>query len=111
MRAQPFFRGVLLFAVGLGLSGLAHADPTPQTASGLPPQIVPSAPEVGLTIMQMPGSGNNTTGAGSTGNTSPGGSGSAYADMMDTSYGAAAVTDAQTAGISADALAAIGETE
>jgi hypothetical protein len=77
---------------------------------------MPSAPEVGVTIMQMPGGGNDATGAtpggeGTGGGASSAGSSSAYAAMMATPYGVAAGTDAQNAGISADALAAIGEVE
>jgi Transglycosylase SLT domain len=109
-------RSVLLVAVCGGFCGVANADPTAATFSGLPPQIVPSAPEVGVMIMQLPGSGNDTTGAASgggstTGGGSSAGSGSAYAAMMATSYGSTAAMDAQSAGISADALAAIGEVE
>ena len=47
-------------AVCCGIALTAHAVPTAQTASGLPPQIIPSAPEVGVTIMDLPGSGPST---------------------------------------------------
>jgi Transglycosylase SLT domain len=58
-----------------------------------------------MTRQSTSGGGGATGGGGSVG------SGSAYAAMMATSYGTAAATDAQNAGISADALAAIGEVE
>ena len=102
-------------AVCCGIALTAHADPTVQTTSGLPPQIIPSAPEVGVTIMDPPGSnpstGTGTTGTGTTGGGTSTGSGSAYDAMMATSYGASAANDAAAAGISADALAAIAEAE
>jgi hypothetical protein len=111
-------RSCLLLAVGCGLAGAALADPSPVTSSGLPPQIVPSTPEVGVTIMQMPGSdnvsGSGTCGVGigtTTGGGSLTGSGSAYVALMATAYGNAAVTDAQQAGVSVDALADIGQAE
>jgi Transglycosylase SLT domain len=97
----------------------ARADPTAQTATGLPPQIIPSAPEVGVVIMQFPGSSSapaagSTASGGSTGSVGSGtstGSGSAYEAMMATSYGPQAASDAAAAGINVDALAAIGQAE
>lgn len=97
----------------------AHADPVAQTASGLPPQIIPSVPEVGVIIMQIPGSsttqgtGSTIPGTGSAGSGTPsaGGSSSAYEEMMATPYGAQAAQDANAAGINVDAMAAIGKAE
>jgi hypothetical protein len=118
MRAQGRHSRLALIAACCGIAASAHADPTAQTSSGLPPQIIPSAPEVGVTIMDLPGAGNtrgigSTTGGGttSTGGGSSTGSGDAYAAMMATSYGSQASQAASAAGISADALAAIGQAE
>ena len=115
MLAQPL-RGWLLVAVCCAVGGPSLADPSPATLSGLPPQIVPSAPEVGVTIMQMPGSGSQSDGgiggagtASGSGTTS--GSGSAFDALLATPYGNAALADAQGAGISVDALAVIGQAE
>jgi hypothetical protein len=97
----------------------ALGDPVAQTATGLPPQIIPSTPEVGVIIMQFPGSsspsgqGSAGTGTGSTssGTSSSAGSGSAYDELMATSYGAQAAQDAAAAGINVDAMAAIAQAE
>jgi hypothetical protein len=95
----------------------AHADPTAQAPSGVPPEINPSVSEVGVTIIDLAGSGTNPgtgTTVGSTGTGeggTPTGSGSAYDQMMATSYGAAAAQDAAAANINVDALAAIGKAE
>lgn len=111
-----YWRGSLsLFPLCVAL--VAHADPVAQTATGVPPQIIPSAPEVGVTIMQFPGStstseaGSTGTGSGLTGGGTSTGSGSAYEEMMATPYGAQAVQDANAAGINVDAMAAIGMAE
>lgn len=99
------------------MAGAAHADPTAQSSSGLPPQIIPSAPEVGVTIMDLPGSGNDvspgTTNSGgtSTSGTSSTGSGDAYAELMATSYGTAAQQAADAANVNIDALASIAKAE
>jgi Transglycosylase SLT domain len=92
------------------------ADPFPATPPGLPPQIMPSAPEVGVTILQVPNGGNvtsdATSGVGATGGgETSSGSSSAYATLMATNYGNVAASDAQQAGVSIDALAAIGQAE
>lgn len=115
MGAILAIRRGLLVAACVGLGGPAWADPSPVTATGLPPQIVPAVPEVGLTIMQMPGAGTQP-GTGSTGGTTPGGgsstgSGAAYDALMSQSYGSAAAQDAQQAGINVNALADIGQAE
>lgn len=112
---KPCRRG-LLFAACAGLTGPVLADPVPVAPSGVPPQIIPAVPEVGVTIMQMPGSGNQPgTGSGSVGDPTGGGSspgdGAAYDTMMQQSYGQAAVADAHQAGINVNALADIGQAE
>jgi Transglycosylase SLT domain len=107
----------LIAMVICGAAVATRADPTAQTTTGLPPQVIPSAPEVGVTIMQFPGSsntsgdGSTSTGIGPTGGSTSVGSGSAYDVMMGTSYGSQAANGAAAAGISADALAAIGQAE
>ncbi len=96
---------------------MAHADPTAQAAFSVPPEINPSVPEVGVTIMNLPGSGTSPeagstgSGTGMTGGNAPSGSGSAYDQLMATSYGSAAAQDAAAANINVDALAAIGKAE
>lgn len=117
MGARHRLARVSLVAACCSLVVTARADPTAQAPSGVPPEINPSVPEVGVTIMDLPGSGTNPgTGStgGSTGTTGGGtstGSGSAYEQMMATSYGASAAQDAAAANINVDALAAIGEAE
>jgi hypothetical protein len=115
MSAHPL-PGWLLVAVYCAIGGPSLADPSPATLSGLPPQIVPSAPEVGVTIMQMPGSGSQSDGGIGAAGTASGsgttvGSGSAFDALLATPYGNAALADAQGAGISVDALAGIGQAE
>jgi hypothetical protein len=106
-----------LGAAWCGIVVAALADPMAQAPSGVPPEINPSVPEVGVTIMDLPGSGTapgtGSTGAstGTTGGGTSTGSGSAYEQMMATSYGAAAAQDATAANINVDALAAIGQAE
>ena len=108
---------VSLVAACCSLVVTARADPSAQAPSGVPPEINPSVPEVGVTILNLPGSGTNPgtgTPGGSTGTTgggTPSGSGSAYDQLMATSYGAAAAQDAAAANINVDALAAIGKAE
>jgi hypothetical protein len=117
MREHQLLPRLVFVAACCGIGLTSEADPTAQTASGLPPQIMPSVPEVGVTIMDFPGSsttpgtGSTGTGTGSTGGGTSTGSGSAYDEMMATSYGSAAANDAAAAGISADAMAAIGKAE
>jgi hypothetical protein len=117
MRGHQRLSSIALLAVWCAMAGTAHADPTAQTSSGLPPQIIPSAPEVGVTIMDLPGSGNDVapgstgTGSTSTEGTSSTGYGDAYAELMATSYGTAAQQAADAADVSIDALAAIAKAE
>lgn len=106
-----------LAAACCGTVATVSADPIAQAPAGVPPEINPSAAEVGVTILDLPGSGTNPgtgTPGGSTGTTggeTPTGSGSAYDQMMATSYGGAAAQDAAAANINVDALAAIGKAE
>src|SRR5579859_5368908 len=108
---------LMLVATCCGVVVTARADPTAQAPSGVPPEINPSVPEVGVTIMDLPGSGTNpgtgTTGdnTGTTGGGPSTGSGSAYDQMVATSFGASATQDAAAANINVDALAAIGKAE
>jgi hypothetical protein len=117
VQAQHRLMRVTLVAACCSAVVTARADPTAQTASGLPPEIIPSVPEVGVTILILPGStttpgtGPTGSGPGTTGGTPPAGSGSAYDEMMATSYGAAAANDAAAANINVNALAAIGKAE
>ena len=106
----------MIVAASCCVGSEVFADPFPATSPGLPPQIVPSAPEVGVTILQVPNGGNATSGAtsgaGATGGSgTSSGSSSAYATLMATTYGNVAASDAQQAGVSIDALAAIGQAE
>ncbi len=108
-------RSALLVAACCGMGTAALADLSPVTPSGLPPQIIPSAPEVGLTILQMPGTGNQMgsggtgtgAGGGDGGGSTYSGSGTAYDQLMAQSYGAAAAAGAQQAGINVNTLADI----
>jgi hypothetical protein len=108
-------RASVLIAASCGLGGPAFADPVPVVSSGLPAQIIPSAPEVGVAIMQMPASGNDgsgTSGGGvANGAGATTGSGDAYASLMATEYGNAAISDAQQAGVNINAVADIGQAE
>src|ERR1700752_823697 len=118
IRARHPLARVSLVAACCSLVVTARADPTAQAPSGVPPEINPSVPEVGVTILNLPGSGTNLgTGApgggtaSTTGGGTPAGSGSAYDQLMATSYGTAAAQDAAAANINVDALAAIGKAE
>jgi len=117
MRARCWSARAMFAVASLAVAVAARADPTAQAPSGVPPEINPSVPEVGVTILDLSGSGTNpgtgTPGSsvGTTGGGTPVGSGSAYDQMMATSYGAAAAQDAAAANINIDALAAIGKAE
>ena len=97
----------------VGVSGMAWASPSPVTMNGVPEQVIPAVPEVGLGDFTMPtgttsiGSDSSSTGTGS-GNTSTGVdlSGTSYDKMMAQSWGALAASNAQTVGINPVALAA-----
>ena len=97
----------------VGVSGMAGASPSPVTMNGVPEQVIPAVPEVGLGDFTMPtgttsiGSDSSSTGTGS-GDTSTGVdlSGTSYDTMMAQSWGALAASNAQTVGINPVALAA-----
>ena len=97
----------------VGVSGMAGASPSPVTMNGVPEQVIPAVPEVGLGDFTMPtgttsiGSDSSSTGTGS-GDTSTGVdlSGTSYDKMMGQSWGALAASNAQTVGINPVALAA-----
>jgi hypothetical protein len=100
----------------------AFADMTPQTANGVPQQIIPQYQEIGIGNFQMPGvtatglGGNNggTGGGNGAGGSTAAGAGASGAStssnaldtMMATSWGAAAAQNAQALGVNASALAA-----
>ena len=103
------------FAVGLlaGVSGIAGASPAPVTMNGVPEQVIPAVPEVGLGSFSMPtgttsiGSDSTSAGTGS-GDTSSGVdlSGTSYDTMMSQSWGALAASNAETLGVNPVAVAA-----
>ena len=98
----------------------AQSNPSFVNPDGLPPQIIPTFGEVGITWNATPGSG--VTGGGGDGtppsNTAvanPGsyqpGSSSAVDAMLATDYGATAETVAQQQGVSVVSVAAVGQAE
>ncbi len=104
------------------VSSTALADPSPVTVTGVPPQVVPTIQETGAPTFTTPdggssflgdqggsSSGGGTTGYGGTGSTT--GGGAALDQLMSTSYGSLAVNNAQSVGVSGDALADIGLVE
>lgn len=104
----------VLVAFGAASPWSARANPQPESIQGVPQQIVPQAPEVGLgdftiqTGTAIFGGGSGSGGSGSTG-TGGGGSqtDSSSLSLMDSqSWGAAAAQNAQALGINATALAA-----
>ena len=97
----------------VGVSGLAGASPSPVTMNGVPEQVIPAVPEVGLGSFTMPtgstsiGSDSTSTGTGSDGTSSGVDlSGSSYDTMMSRSWGALAASNAQTLGVNPVAVAA-----
>ena len=105
--------GALSVALVVGVNGIADASPSPVTMNGVPEQVIPAVPEVGLGNFSMPtgttsiGSDSSSTGTGS-GDTSSGVdlSGTAYDKMMGQSWGALAASNAQTVGVNPVAVAA-----
>jgi hypothetical protein len=100
----------LLVATGGG----AGASPAPVTMNGVPEQVIPAVPEVGLGSFSMP---TGTTSIGSDGSssaeTASAGtsigvslSGSSYDTMISQSWGALAASNAQTLGVNPVAVAA-----
>ena len=105
---------VLTAALLVGASVAAGASPAPVTMNGVPEQVIPAVPEVGLGSFSMPtgttsigSDSTSSTGAGS-GDTSSGVSlsGSSYDTMMSQSWGALAASNAQTLGVNPVAVAA-----
>ena len=100
-------------AVGLfaGVSGTATASPAPVTMNGVPEQVIPAVPEVGLGSFAMP-TGTTSIGSDSTGIDANGASngvdlsGSSYDTLMSQSWGALAASNAQTIGVNPVAVAA-----
>lgn len=100
-------------AVGLfaGVSGTATASPAPVTMNGVPEQVIPAVPEVGLGSFTMP-TGTTSIGSDSTGIDANGASngvdlsGSSYDTLMSQSWGALAASNAQTIGVNPVAVAA-----
>lgn len=108
----------------LALCGVApsttYAAPSPVTVTGVPPQIVPTISEVGAPQFAIPdGSssflgdqgGGSTSGGTGTGTGSTVSGGAALDQLMSTSYGELAVSNAQTVGVTGNALADIGQVE
>ena len=103
----------LALALGLlaGVSGTATASPAPVTMNGVPEQVIPAVPEVGLGSFSMP-SGTASIGSDSTVTGSDGASnavdlsGSSYDTLMSQSWGALAASNAQTIGVNPVAVAA-----
>lgn len=104
------------FAVALlaGVSGIAGASPAPVTMNGVPEQVIPAVPEVGLGSFTMP---TGTSSIGSDGSSSTETrskdtatgvalSGISYDTMMAQSWGALAASNAQTLGVNPVAVAA-----
>ena len=86
----------------------------PVTMNGVPEQVIPAVPEVGLGSFSMP-TGTTSIGSDSTGSTGTGSgdtssgvslSGSSYDTMMGQSWGALAASNAQTLGVNPVAVAA-----
>ena len=98
-------------------AGLAAATPSPVTVDGVPEQVHPMVPEVGLgnftmptgTVSVTPSAGGGTDGASATGSGTASDlslSGAAYDKMMAQSWGPTAASNAQTVGVNPVALAA-----
>lgn len=97
----------------------AQTNPILVNPAGIPAQIVPTYGEVGITWGGFPGGGNTLSGDGtspsstsatSSGNFQPGSS-TALNAMLATDYGSTAETVAQQQGVSAEAVAAVGQAE
>ena len=112
-RAAPI--SVLVLA-GVASTTVVRANPEPESIQGVPQQIVPQEPEVGLGNFSIQtgsgvfGGGRSGSGSGGSGSTGTSGGGQTSSDALDTmldqSWGAAAQQAAQGAGLNASALAA-----
>ena len=104
----------VLVAVGFASSWSARVNPQPESIQGVPQQIIPQVPEVGLgnfTIQTGTAVFGGSSGSGGSGSTGTGGGGeqtdsSSLDLMMDQSWGSAASANAQALGVNATALAA-----
>lgn len=104
----------MVFVAQVAASVPLHADPVPETMSGVPLLPIPTYEEVGLPPFTMPSGVPTTTDPNTpTPPTDTGGGGSgdgsdsaAMAMMMSRSWGAAADANAQSLGVNATALAA-----
>jgi hypothetical protein len=117
----------MLLAACLVQGSSAWADPAPVTMNGVPPQVIPSIPEVGAPNFVTPagggsfmGDGGGPTGtdgstdtsASSTDWTGYSGGGTAAMDaMMATPYGAMASQSASQLGLNPEAMAGLGQLE
>ena len=104
----------LAVSLVVGVSGMAWASPSPVTMNGVPEQVIPAVPEVGLGDFTMP-TGTTSIGSDSSSSTGTGAgdtssgvdlSGTSYDTMMAQSWGALAASNAQTVGVNPVALAA-----
>lgn len=104
----------VLVAIGAASPWSARANPQPESIQGVPQQIVPQVPEVGLGNFSIQtGTAIFGGGSGSGGSGSGGGSGggeqtdsSSLDLMMGQSWGSAASSSAEALGVNATALAA-----
>lgn len=112
--------GGLLLAAILVPGGMAWADPSPVTETGVPAQVVPTYPEAGAPTFVTPTGGDSFLGdtssaSGSDGSNGWGGSsgdgGSAMDAMMATSYGTIASNTATQIGLNPGTMAGLGEME
>lgn len=94
-------------------SGQALSDPQPAILSGLPQQVIPTYPEIGLgsftmrpvgSVSLLPGSTTSGTGTGA--GTSSGSGSSAISTMLAQGWGPAASANAAAMGVNPSALAA-----
>lgn len=91
----------------------AHADPEPVTINGMPQQVLPQVPEIGLGNYTPPEVGSITIGSGSGGSSGSTGGGttggtdsSALTTMDDQSWGQQASSNAEAVGVNPSAVAA-----
>ena len=104
----------VLVAIGAASPWSARANPQPESIQGVPQQIVPEVPEVGLgnfSIQTGTAVFGGSSGTGGGGGAGTGGGGeqtdsSSLDLMMDQSWGSAASANAQALGVNATALAA-----
>ncbi len=113
---NPFTSEIRLALTSHAVLGLAlccappaHADPEPVTINGMPQQVLPQVPEIGLGNYTPPEVGSTTIGSGSggsSGSTSGGTDSSALTTMDDQSWGQQASSNAEAVGVNPSAVAA-----